>query len=164
MVTHPSTNLYLCCLTSNILHSIILPLSYWHSSKSKVLEPCWYSDSHCKNQIFLVVKRKDLFGKKWKQAGAELCQAQGELNLFLPWWDPCLLWLTNMVLICQLGLWISKKFSLKCSVWKGFIPHFKWKPPSEKQHIGSEKIFGSKRHFVSIKILGSNKIVSIKKI
>ena len=27
MVTHPSTNLYLCCLTSNSLHSIILPES-----------------------------------------------------------------------------------------------------------------------------------------
>ena len=32
MVTHPSTILYsLCCLTSNSLHSIILPLSYWYS-------------------------------------------------------------------------------------------------------------------------------------
>ena len=30
MVTHPSTNLYLCCLTSNSLHTIILPLSYWY--------------------------------------------------------------------------------------------------------------------------------------
>ena len=33
MVTHPSTNLYLCCLTSNSLHSIILPLSYWYYHK-----------------------------------------------------------------------------------------------------------------------------------
>ena len=32
-VTHPSTNLYLCCiLTSNSLHSTISPLSYWYSS------------------------------------------------------------------------------------------------------------------------------------
>ena len=42
MVTHPSTNLYLCCLTSNSLHTIILPLSYWYSSKSKVLEPFYF--------------------------------------------------------------------------------------------------------------------------
>ena len=34
MVTHPSTNLYLCCLTSNSLHTIILPLSYWYSKQS----------------------------------------------------------------------------------------------------------------------------------
>ena len=33
MVTHPSTNLYFCCLPSNSLHSIILPLSYWYSSQ-----------------------------------------------------------------------------------------------------------------------------------
>ena len=32
MVTHSSTNLYLSCLTSNSLHSVILPLSYWYSS------------------------------------------------------------------------------------------------------------------------------------
>ena len=36
MVTHPSTNLYFCCLTCNRLHSTILPLSYWYLSKSKV--------------------------------------------------------------------------------------------------------------------------------
>ena len=35
MVTHPSTNLYLCCLTSNSLHSIILPLSYIRSLNVK---------------------------------------------------------------------------------------------------------------------------------
>ena len=45
MVTHPITNLYLCCLTSNSSHSTIFPLSYWYSSKNKVLEPCWYSCS-----------------------------------------------------------------------------------------------------------------------
>ena len=35
---HLSTNLYFCCWTSNSLHSIIFPLSYKYSSKSKVLE------------------------------------------------------------------------------------------------------------------------------
>ena len=32
-----------------------------------------------------------------KQAGAELCQAQGKLIRFLLWLELCLLWLTNMV-------------------------------------------------------------------
>ena len=44
--------------------------------------------------------------KYLKQAGAELCQAQGKLKRFWPRLDPCLLWLTNMVCICQFGLWI----------------------------------------------------------
>ena len=41
MVTHPSTNLYLCCLTSNSLHTIILPLSYWYSRdyQGHILQP-----------------------------------------------------------------------------------------------------------------------------
>ena len=35
MVIHPSTNLYLCCLTSNSLHSIILLMSYWYSIENE---------------------------------------------------------------------------------------------------------------------------------
>ena len=44
-VTHPSTNLYLCCLlTSNSLHSTISPLSYWYSSWLDVawLDLSWF--------------------------------------------------------------------------------------------------------------------------
>ena len=49
MVTHPSTNLYLCCLTSNSLHSIILPLRYWYSS----LEVLW---KRLRSKVFSLVR------------------------------------------------------------------------------------------------------------
>ena len=86
-----------------------------------------------------------------KQARAELCQAQGKLNLFWPRLDPCLPWLTNMVLICHFGLWISQNLSPICSVWKGFIPRGSLQV---QKNIGFYKKFGSKRNFGSTKILG----------
>ena len=47
--------------------------------------------------------------KIWKQAGAELCQAQGKLELVWLWLDPCLYWLTNMPILVMnliLELWL----------------------------------------------------------
>ena len=63
-------------------------------------------------------KVKGVITKRIKQAGAELCQAQGKLILVWPLLDHCLLWLTNMVWICQFGLWIWQDLSLKSKVFR----------------------------------------------
>ena len=106
---------------------------------------------------FLSCCHSKRMGNNDEQAG-ELCQAQGKLNLCLPWLDPRLLWLTNMVLICRFGLWISQNLNLKCSVWKGFIPRFLLKSPSPKKYWVQKK-------FYLKKIFGPNEILGqIKKI
>ena len=55
------------------------------------------------------------------QAGAELYQSQGKLDLFLPWLNPCLLWLT-LTLFWFVNLTYEFNFRLQCLVWTGFIP------------------------------------------
>ena len=39
-----------------------------------------------------------------------------KLKLFWPWLDPCLFWMTNMVWICQISLWIWF-FTVIMSLW-----------------------------------------------
>ena len=43
--------------------------------------------------------------KEVKQAGAELCQAQGKLEFVWLWLDPCLLGLTSIDWISKFGAW-----------------------------------------------------------
>ena len=90
-----------------------------------------------------------------KQAGAKLCQAQGKSNLFCPWLGHCLLWLTNLVLICQIGLWTSQNLSLKWSVWKVEVS-------KNNKILGKKKRFGTKRNFGSAKIFVSKTCVCLK--
>ena len=74
------------------------PCAFKHQTRT----PIPFNEERTIRENYTFIKNKK------RQAGAELCQAQGKLILFRPWLDTFLLWLTNMVWIYQFGLWIKQ--------------------------------------------------------
>ena len=108
--------------------------------------------------------------KTMKQAGAELCQANGNLKLFLPWLNTFLNWLSNM----NIKRLMSKVFSFRLyplslvEVSKSQKNWLRIKFVSKEnigseRNLGSQKILGPKQLWVRIKILGPKQILGLKK-
>ena len=77
-----------------------------------------------------------------KQAGAELCQALGKLNLFWPWLDPCLLWLAKHGFGLPIWLINFTKFESKVFNLNWLYPLCLVEVSESKRNIGSANCFG----------------------